>query len=145
MIDLLNDDCQLQIINYLNTKDQLSLWKTKLSERLNSNIFRAWRLHVDFYYIFEEFKNNIVLLSSVCETLRSLTLENIELYRFQIFQNFRFPNLRKLYIDGDQHQFELLPKLFPELTSLTVRRSSDVSSLRLASFRKLRSSSLVLL
>lgn len=149
MIDQLNDDCQLHIINYLNTKDQLSLWKSNLSARLNANIFRAWRLHVDSYYFFQEFKNNIVLLNSflcsICETLQSLKLKNLRIYHLDLLQNYRFPNLRKLYIDDfynrsnrGQHEFELLPKLFPELTSLTLQGMYDVKWLKIAKFRKLR-------
>lgn len=151
-MDQLNDDCQLRIINYLDLTDQLLLWKaTKhFSERLNANICRAWQQQFNFtldwvmYDLEDDPEVMDEFLSSICETLQSLKIEEARLNHFQLWRKFKYPNMRDLEYWMDEYEdfcnndpvLELFAELFPALSSL--KPYGEMDCLKIGDFKQLR-------
>lgn len=151
MIDQLNNDCQLCIINSLDLRSQLALWKAtkNFSVRLNDNICWAWRNNKYFLaWIIAELEDDTEvldqLLSTIGETLQSPGLLYITLKQLKLLVNYKFPNVHKLECEVNdlypwktQPEIYQLHKIFPELNSLKIW-GGGVNGFRFQKFNKLR-------
>lgn len=151
MIAQLNDDCQLRIINYLNLKNQVALWKANnnYSLRLNANICRAWKtqkMH-SLTRVMSVLKDDPKILNAymlnICETLKSMGLNGLTLKHLNLLYQYQFPNMRELdlefndWFDETEHEFELLAEMFPSLNSLTMW-NVHVDCFKIEKFKQLR-------
>lgn len=151
-MDQLNDDCQLCIINYLELNDQLALWKAtkNLSLRWNTNICRAWQQQHSYvldwvmYDLEDDPEMMDTFLSSICNTLNTLKLEEIRLDHLQLWCKYKYSNMRELEYWLDEYEdplnssliLELLTELFPTVSCLKLY--GEFHSLRIDRFKELR-------
>lgn len=151
-MDLLNDDIQLCIINYLDLNDQLVLWKAtkNYSVRCNTNICRAWRQQHSFildwvmYDLEDDPEMMDAFLSSISETLQSLKLEEIRLNHLQLWCKYNYPNMRELEYWVDEYEdpcnyspiFDLFAELFPAVCWLKL--NGEFNMLKVDKFKELR-------
>ncbi|XP_060652927.1 uncharacterized protein LOC132789145 isoform X2 [Drosophila nasuta] len=133
-METINDDCWLEIINYLNLEDQLALYKATngLSNRVSSNVIYSWKHQLNFtldgnaYEKFEEMPELLdVFLSNINDTMQGLELQWVTLKFLYRWKNYTFPNMRTLEytvddcdIDCDKEVIGIMTELFPGLRSL---------------------------
>lgn len=151
MIDKLNDDCQQRIINCLNIHDQISLWKAtkNFSERLHANVCWAWRQKkfrlTGILFCFDDPEVQDALLSTIRETMDSLTISRLTMKHLQLLNKYKFPKVCELTygtegdedVVKDQNEVDLLAEIFPGLNSLTLI-NFNFWSISINNFKQLR-------
>ncbi|XP_060654546.1 uncharacterized protein LOC132790121 isoform X1 [Drosophila nasuta] len=133
-METINDDCWLEIINYLNLEDQLALYKATngFSNRVSSNVIYSWKHQLNFtldehaYEKFEEMPEMLdVFLSNINDTMQGLEFQWVTLKFLYRWKNYTFPNMKTLEytvddcdIDCDSEVIAIMTELFPGLHSL---------------------------
>ncbi|EDW03807.1 GH11441 [Drosophila grimshawi] len=128
MMENLNDDCQLEIIGYLELEDQQALYEAteNLSSRLNSNIIYAWQHKTEYVLIPKELNKNLkqleIFLRSIAPTVQSIDLRGVTFKLMAPWMGHRFPSVRelnyKLNLNDDWVKVQkLLVELFPGVSS----------------------------
>nr|XP_043069179.1 uncharacterized protein LOC122320938 [Drosophila bipectinata] len=130
IVDLTNE-CLLQIVGYLDLKDQLNLKQaTDSATRLSSMVAYAWRLQKKFH-VYKEFEKRHDLLEDflkcICSSVTGLILNQLPKEQFDLWGNNVFPNMRELEYRGDilkrwddDQDCELLVNAFPRLESVSL-------------------------
>lgn len=140
-MDILNDDCQLLIVKFLDLTDQLNLFEANREEstsRLNSNLSYTWQHQLIFTLETEHFKYfdkkpQLLhdFLSIISPKVQQLELNDVTLNRLKRWEQYKFPEMRILEYSLAQHKdinpiIQLLAEIFPKLVSLRPYGSFDL-------------------
>ncbi|XP_017041331.1 uncharacterized protein LOC108088169 [Drosophila ficusphila] len=129
-IEVLNDDCLLKIVEYLDLEEQLQLWQSADSNsRLRSVISYAWQHRTEHALDQDTFggKRGLldVFLYSIRCTLTELTLKYLTTDQLDRWRYFTFPNCRELtYMADEDSEIEgdsdiaILVYCFPHLEAI---------------------------
>ncbi|KAH8251325.1 hypothetical protein KR032_007989 [Drosophila birchii] len=133
----LNDDCLLQIVEYLSLEEQLQLWQTTEStSRLCSVISYAWQRQTRYSVRQQTFVERPALqqdfLHCISSTVSELTLTYLPMDQLLGWKIHTFPNVRELYYlgninrvgDGDA-DIAILVHCFPQLESIGIAGSNS--------------------
>ncbi|XP_020810580.1 uncharacterized protein LOC110185907 [Drosophila serrata] len=128
----LNDDCLLQIIEYLSLEEQLELWQaTKSTSRLCSVVLYAWQRQSKYCISRQTFAGRPHLqqnfLQCINSTVVELTLCHLPIEQLERWKDHSFPNVRELYYLGDLYDeadsdadIAILVNCFPQLESIGI-------------------------
>jgi len=140
-MDILNDDCQLLIVKFLDLTDQLNLFEANREEptsRLNSNLSYTWQHQLIFTLEAEHFKHfdkkpQLLhdFLSIISPKVQHLDLKDVTLNRLKRWAHYKFPEMKILEYSLAQHKdinpiIQLLAEIFPNLVSLRPYGSIDL-------------------
>ncbi|XP_041632036.1 uncharacterized protein [Drosophila kikkawai] len=147
-ISSLNEDCLLQIVEYLSLEEQLELWQaTESTSRLCSVISYAWQRQSKHCVRRETFSGRPVLLQDflkcISSTVAELTLCHLPMEQLEQWKDHTFPNVRELYYLGDEYDeadgdadIAIMVSCFPQLESVAI--SGDTSGQHISQWRHLR-------
>ncbi|XP_017026115.1 uncharacterized protein [Drosophila kikkawai] len=147
-ISSLNEDCLLQIVEYLGLEEQLELWQaTESTSRLCSVISYAWQRQSKHCVRRETFSGRPVLqrdfLQCISSTVTELTLRYLPMEQLEQWKAHTFPNVRELYYLGDEYDeadgdadIAIMVSCFPQLESVGI--SGNTSGQHISQWRHLR-------
>lgn len=134
MMEILNDDCQLLIISYLDLISQFRLWvaSKNFAPQIYNNLCYAWQrqpCHKLSHYMIEEFathgiQSELDFIAIISPTVRDLRLRVVYLRNLERWRGLSFPLMETLHFTLKENgttkhdrALELIVELFPRLRS----------------------------